>query len=323
MLRWLGWAVVALVGAAAAAYPLADMLRAPLDEAARAALQQSGRAQQFVRLPLGVMHVRVSGPADGPVVLLVHGGAVGGFGYQHWQKPLADAGYRVIVPDLLGYGFSDRPNVPYTKAFYTAQLTQLLDALDIKEPVHIAGASMGGALVAAFAAHAPSRLKSVTFVAPAGGGPTRAVSGWLLSPVVGDWAFRVLGPTLTTNMLINAYAQSSDRDAMAAWMADQTRFRGYAEGMLNTLRSYDTNWQPEDYEAVGRSGVPVLAVWGTADPIVPFAQSRVLLQRVPQTELVPLEGKSHAIAFGEADRIVEILIPFLQTAESSAAPALK
>jgi pimeloyl-ACP methyl ester carboxylesterase len=60
----------------------------------------------------------------------------------------------------------------------------------------------------------------------------------------------------------------------------------------------------------------VLAVWGTADPIVPFAQSKVLLRRAPQTELVPLEGKSHAIAFGEADRIVEILVPFLKRAES-------
>lgn len=318
MLKWLGWAVIALIVAAAAAYPVADLRREAIGDTARAELQQSGRAQQFVKLPLGVMHVRVSGPVDGPVVLLVHGGSVGGYGYQRWQKPLADAGYRVIVPDLLGYGFSDRPNVTYDKAFYTAQLTQLLDALRIRQPVHIAGSSMGGALVAAFAAHEPSRVKSVTFVAPAGGGPTHAVSVWLTWPVIGDWAFRVLGPTLSQSMLVNAYKEPSAREAMAAWMNEQTRFRGYAEGMLNTLRNYDTNWQPEDYEAVGRSGVPVLAVWGTADPIVPFAQSKVLLQRVPQTELVPLEGKSHAIAFGEADRIVEIMIPFLRQADGGA-----
>lgn len=315
MLKWVGRALVVLIAGLAAAYPLADMLRAPLDDAARAQLLRGGKAQQFVKLPLGTMHVRVLGPADGPVVLLVHGGAIGGYGYQRWQQPLADAGYRVVVPDLLGYGFSDRPNVPYTKAFYTAQLTQLLDALDIKTPVHIAGASMGGALVAAFVAHAPERVKSVTLIAPAGGGPTRAVSGWLLWPVIGDWAFRVVGPSLTRNMLVNAYANPRDSEAVAVWMDDQTRYPGYGDGLLNTLRNYDTNWQPADYEAIGRSGVRVLAVWGTADPIVPFAQSNVLRARVPQVQLVPLEGKTHAIAFGETDRIMESLIPFLKRAE--------
>jgi pimeloyl-ACP methyl ester carboxylesterase len=171
-------------------------------------------------------------------VLLVHGGAVGGYGYQHWQKPLADAGYRVVVPDLLGYGFSDRPGVTYTRAFYTTQLNRLLDALDIKAPVHIVGSSMGGALVTAFGAQSPARVKSVTLVAPAGGGPTAAVSDVLLWPVLGDWAFRVLGPTLTRNMLAKAYAGKPNGEGMAAWMRDQTRFRGYAEGMLNTLRAF-------------------------------------------------------------------------------------
>src|SRR5262245_11422063 len=134
MLSWLARALIALIVAAAAAYPLADLLREPLDDAARAGLLRDGKAQRFVKLPLGTMHVREFGPADAPVVLLVHGGAVGGFGYAHWQQPLADAGYRVIVPDLLGYGFSDRPDMPYTHAFYIDQLTQLLDALAITKP---------------------------------------------------------------------------------------------------------------------------------------------------------------------------------------------
>jgi pimeloyl-ACP methyl ester carboxylesterase len=318
MITWLGRALLAIVVAVAAAYPLADLMRAPLDDAARAALLRDGKAQQFVRLAIGTIHVRVSGPADGPVVLLVHGGAVGGYGYQHWQEPLARAGYRVVVPDLLGYGFSDRPDVPYTKGFYIAQLDQLLDALHIQQPVHIVGASMGGAIVTAFAAHAPARIKSVTLVAPAGGGQTNAVSAALLWPVLGDWAFRVLGPSLTEDMLAKAYAHTRDREGMAAWMADQTRFRGYAEGMLNTLRNYPIDWQPEDYEALGRTRLPVLAVWGTADVVVPFAQSRTLAARVPQVKLVALAGKGHALAFGETDTVLEAVIPFLKSVDTAA-----
>jgi pimeloyl-ACP methyl ester carboxylesterase len=317
MLRWLAWALIALILALAAAYPAADLLREPLDDAARTALLRDGKAGRFVTLPMGVMHVRVSGPADGPIVLLVHGGAVGGYGFENWQKPLADAGYRVIVPDLLGYGFSDRPSGAYTKAFYTAQLNQLLDGLEIQAPVHIVGASLGGAIVTAFAAAAPARVKSVTLIAPAGGGRTEIVSPVLLWPVVGDWAFRVYGPTSVQNMMAKAYAGSPARESMTAWLNDQARFRGYGEGMLNTLRNYDAAWQPEDYEALGRSGLPVLAVWGTADAVNPFAQSKELLARVPQMKLVPLEGKSHALAFGETDTVLGAVIPFLKETDAA------
>jgi len=312
MVRWLGWVLLTLMAALGVTYFGMDLFREPLDEAARTRALHEGKGAHFVRLPVGTMHVRVSGPADGPVVLLVHGGSVGGYGYQHWQKPLADAGFRVVVPDLLGYGYSDRPNVPYAKAFYIAQLNQLLDALEIKAPVHIVGASMGGAIVTGVTASAPSRIKSVTLVAPSGNGPTNAVSRWLLTPIIGDWAFHVLGPTLNGRMLTKAYEHTRDREGMAAWMHEQTRFRGYAEGILNTLRNYDTNWQPDDYEALGRTGLPVLAVWGTADAIVPYAQSKLLAQHVPQLKLVSLEGKSHALAFGETDLVLESVIPFLK-----------
>ena len=97
-------------------------------------------------------------------------------------------------------------------------------------------------------------------------------------------------------------------------MAAQTRYPGFAEGVLNTLRNYGSTWQPEDYEALGRSGIPVLAVWGTADAVNPFEQSRTLSRLVPQTKIVPLEGKGHAITFGEAETVLAAVIPFFEAA---------
>jgi pimeloyl-ACP methyl ester carboxylesterase len=316
MLKWLGRGLIALIVGVAAAYPVSDLLRAPLDDAARASLLGEGKAHQFVRTSLGAMHVREAGPLDGPVVLLVHGGVAGGFAFKNWQAPLAEAGYRVIVPDLLGYGFSERPDVAYTRAFYGRQLAELLDGMSVSGPVHVVGASMGGALVTGFAAQSPGRVKSVTLIAPAGGGRTQIVSPYLLWPVVGDWVFRVVGPSSSRDMMARAYAGSPDAAAMDAWMVDQGRFRGYGDGLLNTLRNYDTAWQPEDYAALGRSGLPVLAVWGTADTVNPFAQSKALLARVPQMKLVALEGKPHAITFGEAPLVLAAVIPFLQAADA-------
>jgi hypothetical protein len=122
--------VVVVLAVVALEYPIANLQRMPLDDAARQSLIRSGNADHFVHLGLGTMHVRESGPQNGPVVLLVHGGAIGGYAWRQWQQPLAAAGFRVITPDLLGYGYSDRPEFPYTREFYTRQLVQLLDTQD-------------------------------------------------------------------------------------------------------------------------------------------------------------------------------------------------
>ncbi|MCR6478194.1 alpha/beta hydrolase [Variovorax sp. ZS18.2.2] len=292
--------------------PFATQAGERLDDAARLSLLQTGEARQFVKLPLGTMHVRVLGPADGPVVLLVHGGVIGGFAFEKWQRPLVDAGYRVVIPDLLGYGFSDRPDMNYDRDFYAAQIAQLLDALDIRAPVDIVGASLGGAVVTAFAASHPQRLRSVVLVAPAGGGRVQVVNGALLWPVVGDAVFHFFGNRNMRGMMADAYAGSPDGESLNRWMQAQTRYDGFASGILNTLRHYDAAWQPDDYKALGRSGLPVLAVWGTEDKVNPIAQAAVLSEAVPQMKLAKLEGKGHAITFGEAPAVLAAALPFMQ-----------
>ncbi|HKX27536.1 MAG TPA: alpha/beta hydrolase [Blastocatellia bacterium] len=316
--RWVGVAVAVAILMAAAAYPIANWSRQPLNDAARGELLQQGQARAFVSTSLGVMHVRDSGPSDRPVVLLVHGGVVGGYAFENWREPLLDAGYRVIVPDLLGYGYSDRPNIPYTKEFYVTQLNDLLNGLGMAVPVNMIGASQGGGIVAAFAAAHPERVKSVGLLAPNGGGPVHVVSGALELPVIGDWVFGVFGPRVMQNMMARAYQNNPARDGMLAWMKEQSRYRGYGEGVLNSVRHTLSNnaltWQPNAFEAIGRSGVPVLAVWGTNDTTVPFSQSEELRSRIPQLRLVPLEGQGHAITFGQARAVLNSVIPFLDEA---------
>src|SRR5262245_15874423 len=306
--RWISIAVVVALVMAAAAYPIINWSRQPLDDASREELLRTGKARAFVATSLGIMHVRDSGPSDRPVVLLVHGGVVGGYAFENWRGPLTDAGYRVIVPDLLGYGYSDRPSVPYTKEFYVTQLHDLLNGLKIALPVNVIGASQGGGIVAAFAAAHPDRIKSVGLMAPNGGGGVHVVNEALTLPVIGDWVFRVFGPTVLQSMMARAYQNGPARDGMIAWMREQSQYRGYGEGVLNSIRNTLSHraltWQPDAVEAIGRSGVPVLAVWGTNDTAVPFSQSEELRSRIPQLKLVPLEGQGHAITFGGAQTVL-------------------
>ena len=310
--KWAGIVLSALVVTAAAVYPIADWSREPMDDAARAELLREGKAENFVATSQGVMHVRMSGPASGPVVLLVHGGVVGGYGFEKWRQPLADAGYRVIVPDLLGYGYSDRPDVPYDKEFYNKQLTELLDGLRMAEPVDIVGASFGGAVVTAFTQVHPERVRSVVLLSPAGLGHIQLTNPALLWPVVGDWTFRVFGPSTLVGMMEKSYENTPGRAGMMAWMAEQAKYRGFAEGVLKSLRDYDSEWLPDAYDALGRAELPVLTVWGTADTVHPFSFTAELERRVPRGELVALHGKGHAITFGETETVLGHVLPFLR-----------
>lgn len=316
IIKWVSRGLATVLVVAAIAYPAADWMRVPMDDAARAALKQAGKADQFVRLSAGTMHVRVQGPADGPVVLLVHGLGTGGFAFHKWIKPLSDAGFRVIVPDLLGYGYSDRPGVVHDKMFFMDQLAELLKALDVAGPIHIVGTSMGGAITADLVAENPQRIRSVTLIAPAGLGQLEVTktlaSQVFVAPVIGDWVARVLGATISESSVARAFADAPAAAGIVEWMREQTTYRGFAEGQLSVFRNYNVQERFEAYDALGRSGLPVLAIWGTVDATIPFAQSRVLLERVPQARLEPMEGEPHGLPLRKSEALIVLLRPFLE-----------
>ena len=108
------------------------------------------------------MHYLAEGPADGPVVLLMHGQPAWSYLYRHMIPRLVDQGYRVYAPDLIGFGKSDKPTLPedYTYARHVAWLSdwlQQLNLTDIKLFCQDWGSMIGLRLVAAF----PERFAGV------------------------------------------------------------------------------------------------------------------------------------------------------------------
>ena len=77
-----------------------------------------------------------------------------------------EAGFRVLRYDYYGRGFSDRPDVPYTQAFYVRQLTELLDSLKVTESIDLAGLSLGGRWSPALRTPYPDRVRSLIYVDP-------------------------------------------------------------------------------------------------------------------------------------------------------------
>jgi pimeloyl-ACP methyl ester carboxylesterase len=167
-------------------------------------------------------------------------------------------------------------------------------------------------VVAEFAAENPRDVSSVALMSPAGLGNSHVVNPVLLTPLIGDWVFRVLGADLVTRQMATAYTGSPGQHAMLDWMIEQSKYRGFAEGMLNSLRHYDFQWRPQVFQALGRSGVPVFVAWGTEDTVHPYERTRLLQRYAPQAELLTLDGAGHAITYGRAEHVLDGYSRFLR-----------
>lgn len=106
----------------------------------------------------------------GEVVVFIHGSGPGASGHSNFKgnyPQFAAAGYRAIVPDLPGYGASDKPQTAYTLDFFVEALLGLLDALDIQRCT-LVGNSLGGAIAIAIALRQPQRVARLVLMAPGG-----------------------------------------------------------------------------------------------------------------------------------------------------------
>src|SRR5215470_6936301 len=129
--------VVALTVIPLSRYAASEREHLDMNDAAR-----QGVSGSFVRLPDGVTHYQIGGPASGTTLLLIPGFSTT---YSVWDPTydgLTAAGVRVLRYDLFGRGWSDRPVARYDADFYDRQIVDLLNALAISGPVDVAGVSM-------------------------------------------------------------------------------------------------------------------------------------------------------------------------------------
>lgn len=106
----------------------------------------------------------------GEAVVFIHGSGPGASGHSNFKQnypAFAAAGYRVIVPDLPGYGASSKPQTVYSLDFFVSALSGLLDALDIQRCV-LVGNSLGGAIAIKLALDQPGRVSRLVLMAPGG-----------------------------------------------------------------------------------------------------------------------------------------------------------
>jgi pimeloyl-ACP methyl ester carboxylesterase len=214
------------------------------------------------------MHYVDEGPRDAAPVLMLHGEPSWSFLYRKMIPILVAAGHRVIAPDLIGFGRSDRPRLRYTPAFYQAFLGDVMNRLG-RGPLAVVATSLSAALVVTVAARDPRQVAALALIEPTGlgqlsGPPTTAQSASQLlleAPIVGTSAYNALtSPASVRRYLQTVYAD--DRlvtDELVESYVHNARQPGgkyavaaFVGGQLNV----------DIRQAVRRVRQPTVLIWG-------------------------------------------------------------
>jgi haloalkane dehalogenase len=251
------------------------------------------------------VHYLDEGPADGPVMLLLHGMPTWGYLYRDIIPILVDAGYRCIAPDHLGFGKSDKPTDIhwYTIARHTEILTSLIRSLDLQRMTLLCQ-DWGGPTGLAQAAMMPERFDRLTIMNTwlhhDDFAYTDAIRTWnrhwqdgglFCQPTPNTAALLVFGAKfISQQQMINAFVsgQVPELDGAAKQMYDgfTAPFRGLDDAGYNGLRRFplsipvdaghngNTAAQALHYRTLLKWEKPAHFIWGCEDDIFDEAWGR-------------------------------------------------
>lgn len=289
-------------------------------------LTDSARAHaggSFVQLSDGVCHYELhfplpkSGEGKGAraIVVLIHGFSVPSFIWDPTFDFLRGSGFRVLRYDLFGRGLSDRPRVRYDIRLFTRQLKDLLDALDLREPVHLAGLSLGGPISAAFADQFPERVKTHILVDPAGARPVQLPAALKLLKVrgLGELGLGLLGNDSFASQIASDFYDPILVKHFIERYKPQMRIKGFRRAILSTIRSGMLESFHETYRRVGQLRKPTLLFWGRDDTTIPFADSGFIRAAIPHAEFHVIENCGHIPHYEKPETVNPILHQFLTT----------
>lgn len=258
---------------------------------------RDGAPGQFVAVQGYDLHYqRLGKEGAGTPLLLLHGFASSGREFQRLAPALAES-HALIIPDLLGFGHSQRvtePTEAYTHRGQAALLRGLLDTLDVRQ-VDILGSSYGGGMALQFALDYPERVRRIVLidaqVYEASGG------AWVANLPLGldralTWTVLGGGPGggLLSASACAPESQNCFGPEFAAGRQAILQIRGYTDALLAFSRTPRAARIPQE---IGQVNKPVLILWGRQDSIVAPESGERLAREIPGARLEWIEGAGH------------------------------
>ena len=267
----------------------------------------------FTRVNGVRIHYQEAGDEQAPPMILIHGFISSNLIWSHVLQPLAKRGFRVIAPDLPGYGYSDKPSdADYTIAEQAHAVIGLMDRLQIKRAI-VVGASYGGAIAATMALDYPERVAKLVLVGAVTNDEAKKklLLRILQIPIVGDIGTPLfLGSRwVLRKRMANMYHRMGKpiNERMVAARHHLLAAANTHRAMIRTARRWSANRIQREASLIRPS---TMLMWGDQDDHIPLHEAFHLRDTIPNAKLIVFRNCGHLPPAEYPEKFVEALADF-------------
>ena len=251
----------------------------------------------FVNVDGARIHYQEFGDANHTPIILIHGYTASAYVWNRSAPLLADAGFRVIAIDLVGFGYSEKPRgFDYTIESQSRMLSRFMDRLGIGRAV-LAGSSYGGAVAATLALDAPERVEKLVLVDAVCNDDLKHHPILRLAsiPVLGE----IITPFLADSRALMRYRMNgtlapANHHLITADRVESVRRPLFAADGHHSLLATSRNWHAtritRDAPLIRQ---PTLIIWGEDDTVIPVRDGHTLQSAIPNSRLVVFKDCGH------------------------------
>jgi pimeloyl-ACP methyl ester carboxylesterase len=261
----------------------------------------------------------------GEALLLIHGMAGSSETWRAMIPQLAKK-YRVVAPDLLGHGQSDKPRGDYSLGAFAVWLRDLLDELGITRAT-VVGQSLGGGVAMQFVYQHPDYCQRLVLISSGGLGPDVGWTLRLLSAPGAEFILPVIAPRPVLNVgnkLRSWFAAAGVQSPRGAeiWSAYSSFADSQARAaFLRTLRSV-VDYRGQAVSALNRlhmaAELPTLTIWGDKDQIIPVEHAYAAQAARAGSRLEVLKGVGHFPQVERPTEVVDLIDDFIASTSGTA-----
>lgn len=246
----------------------------------------------------------------GQPVLMIHGSGPGVSAWSNWRLnlPVLARTMRVIAPDCVGFGFTERPeSVRYGRETWLRHLIGVLDERGV-ERADVVGNSFGGSMALALAIHHPERVRRLVLMGSVG------VRFDLTPGLDAVWGYTPSLENMRRLLDVFAFDRGLVTDELAELRHRAASRPGIAEAFASMFPAPRQRWieaLAHDEADIARLGNPTLILHGREDKVIPASSAQRLFDLIPHAELHMFGRSGHWTQVEHKDRFNTLLADFL------------
>lgn len=257
--------------------------------------------EKEIRLDNLLIHYKIAG--QGPAILILHGWGGSSDSWRKVQEILSKKNYKVIVPDLPGFGKSETPPMAWTVKDYADFVNQFIKKIlnESQEPFFLLGHSFGGRVAIKFAVLYPEKIKKLILCNSAG-----IKQKWSLKEKL-IFQLSKIGNAIFTPKILERFKDRA-RNLFYLFLSNKDYFKANAK-MKETLKKVlAEDLLPE----ISKIKTKTLIIWGQNDRLVPVKYAYIFKEKIKDSQMVILPKINHSPHLEVPEKLVEVILKFLE-----------